>query len=198
MSIPRDLKVEIPGYGTGKFNEAFPYGGPKLTLQVVKELTGLPINHIVNVDYLGFVRAVYAIGCVYVDVDRRYFHSNEGGAAPEQYAEINVQPGYQLLCGKKALAIRALPPHRHRLGSRRPPAGLPQRRPPAGADLRPGPRCPQRTDRHLHRIHQLRHQRHKSMLEVLKLFIASRNADDQRGRLPGGTRGRATSTPLRK
>jgi polyisoprenyl-teichoic acid--peptidoglycan teichoic acid transferase len=103
MSIPRDLKVEIPGYGTGKFNEAYSYGGPKLTLQVVKELTGLPINHIVNVDYLGFVRAVYAIGCVYVDVDRRYYHSNEGGAAPEQYAEINVQPGYQLLCGKKAL-----------------------------------------------------------------------------------------------
>jgi polyisoprenyl-teichoic acid--peptidoglycan teichoic acid transferase len=103
MSIPRDLKVEIPGYGTGKFNEAYSYGGPKLTLQVVKELTGLPINHVVNVDYLGFVRAVDAINCVYVDVDRRYFHSNEGGAAPEQYAEINVQPGYQLLCGKKAL-----------------------------------------------------------------------------------------------
>ena len=103
MSIPRDLKVEIPGYGTDKFNAAFAYGGPKLTLQVVKELTGLPINHVVNVDYLGFVRAVDAIDCVYVDVDRRYFHSNEGGAAPEQYAEINVQPGYQLLCGKKAL-----------------------------------------------------------------------------------------------
>ena len=103
MSIPRDLKVEIPGYGTDKFNAAYAYGGPKLTLQVVKELTGLPINHVVNVDYLGFVRAVDAIDCVYVDVDRRYFHSNEGGAAPEQYAEINVQPGYQLLCGKKAL-----------------------------------------------------------------------------------------------
>jgi LCP family protein required for cell wall assembly len=103
MSIPRDLKVEIPGYGTDKFNAAFAYGGPKLTLQVVKELTGLPINHVVNVDYLGFVRAVDAIDCVYVDVDRRYFHSNEGGAAPEQYAEINIQPGYQLLCGKKAL-----------------------------------------------------------------------------------------------
>jgi len=103
MSIPRDLKVEIPGWGTDKFNAAFAYGGPKLTLRVVKELTGLPINHVVNVDYLGFVRAVDAIDCVYVDVDRRYFHSNEGGAAPEQYAEINVQPGYQLLCGKKAL-----------------------------------------------------------------------------------------------
>jgi LCP family protein required for cell wall assembly len=103
ISIPRDLKVEIPGYGTGKFNEAYAYGGPKLTLQTVKQLTGLPINHVVNVDFLGFVRAVYAIGCVYTDVDRRYFHSNAGVPPSEQYAEINVQPGYQLLCGKKAL-----------------------------------------------------------------------------------------------
>ncbi len=103
MSIPRDLKVEIPGYGTEKFNAAYTYGGPKLTLQVVKELTGLPINHVVNVDFLGFVRAVDAIGCVYVDVDRRYYHSNVGVPPSEQYSEINVKPGYQLLCGKKAL-----------------------------------------------------------------------------------------------
>jgi LCP family protein required for cell wall assembly len=103
MSIPRDLKVEIPGYGIDKFNAAYTIGGPKLTLQVVKELTGLPINHVVNVDFLGFVRAVYAIGCVYTDVDRRYYHSNLGVPPSEQYAEINVQPGYQLLCGKKAL-----------------------------------------------------------------------------------------------
>jgi polyisoprenyl-teichoic acid--peptidoglycan teichoic acid transferase len=103
LSIPRDLKVEIPGYGTGKFNEAYAYGGPKLTLQTVKQLTGLPINHVVNVDFLGFVQAVYAIGCVYTDVDRRYYHSNEGLGASEQYAEINVKPGYQLLCGKRAL-----------------------------------------------------------------------------------------------
>ncbi len=103
MSIPRDLKVEIPGYGTGKFNEAYAYGGPKLTLQTVKDLTGLPINHVVNVDFLGFVQAVYAIGCVYTDVDRRYYHSNEGVDPSEQYAEINVKPGYQLLCGKRAL-----------------------------------------------------------------------------------------------
>jgi polyisoprenyl-teichoic acid--peptidoglycan teichoic acid transferase len=103
MSIPRDLKVEIPGVGTEKFNAAYTYGGPKLALQVVKELTGLPINHVVNVDFLGFVRAVYTIGCVYTDVDRRYYHSNVGVPPSEQYAEINVQPGYQLLCGKKAL-----------------------------------------------------------------------------------------------
>src|SRR5260221_5139713 len=103
MSIPRDLKVEIPGFGTEKFNAAYTYGGPKLTLRVVKELTGLPINHVVNVDFLGFVRAVDAIGCVYTDIDRRYFHSNVGVPPSEQYSEINIQPGYQLLCGKKAL-----------------------------------------------------------------------------------------------
>ncbi|HEX5526957.1 MAG TPA: LCP family protein [Solirubrobacterales bacterium] len=103
MSIPRDLKVEIPGYGTGKFNEAYSYGGPKMTLQVVKELTGLRINHVVNVDFLGFVRAVDAIGCVYTDVDRRYYHSNVGLPPSEQYSEINIQPGYQKLCGVKAL-----------------------------------------------------------------------------------------------
>jgi len=103
MSIPRDLKVEIPGFGTEKFNAAYTDGGPKLTLQVVKELTGLQINHVVNVDFLGFVRAVDAIGCVYTDVDRRYYHSNVGVPPSEQYSEINIKPGYQLLCGKKAL-----------------------------------------------------------------------------------------------
>ncbi|HEX8753170.1 MAG TPA: LCP family protein [Solirubrobacterales bacterium] len=103
MSIPRDLKTEIPGFGTEKFNAAYSDGGPKLTLQVVKELTGLKVNHVVNVDFLGFVRAVDAIGCVYTDVDRRYFHSNVGLPPEEQYSEINIQPGYQLLCGKKAL-----------------------------------------------------------------------------------------------
>ena len=103
MSIPRDLETEIPGYGTDKFNAAYAYGGPKLALKVVKELTGLKINHVVNIDFLGFVRAVDAIGCVYTDVDRRYYHSNVGVAPEEQYAEINIQPGYQKLCGVKAL-----------------------------------------------------------------------------------------------
>ena len=103
MSIPRDLQTEIPGVGTEKFNAAYTYGGPKLTLQVIKELTGLKINHVINIDFLGFVRAVDAIGCVYTDVDRRYYHSNVGLPAEEQYSEINIQPGYQKLCGVKAL-----------------------------------------------------------------------------------------------
>ena len=103
MSIPRDLKVEIPGYGTDKFNAAYTVGGPKLTLQVVKELTGLQINHVVNVDFQGFADAVDAIGCVYVDVDHDYFHSNEGLYGDETYSEIDINAGYQRLCGEKAL-----------------------------------------------------------------------------------------------
>jgi hypothetical protein len=58
---------------------------------------------VINVDFLGFVRAVDAIGCVYTDVDRRYYHSNVGVPPEEQYSEINIQPGYQKLCGVKAL-----------------------------------------------------------------------------------------------
>ena len=59
---------------------------------MVKELTGLPINHVVNVDFLGFVRAVYAIGCVYVDVDRRYYHSNVGVPPPNSTPKSTSSP----------------------------------------------------------------------------------------------------------
>ena len=97
MSLPRDLRVKIPGHGTDKINAAYEAGGPALTLRTVKQLTGLPINHVINVDFGGFERAINAIGCIYVDVDRRYFNDTA------EYAYINVEPGYQRLCGQKAL-----------------------------------------------------------------------------------------------
>jgi LCP family protein required for cell wall assembly len=104
MSIPRDLKVNIPGHGIDRFNAAYAYGGPKLALQVIKQLTGLDnINHVVNVDFNGFADAVNAVDCVYVDVDHHYYHSNLGLAASDQYAEIDVPAGYQRMCGYNAL-----------------------------------------------------------------------------------------------
>jgi polyisoprenyl-teichoic acid--peptidoglycan teichoic acid transferase len=104
LSIPRDLKVNIPGHGIDKFNAAYTYGGPKLTLKVIKQLTGLDnINHVVNVNFTGFADAVNAIDCVYVDVDHHYFHSNVGLGATEQYAEIDIPAGYQRMCGFNAL-----------------------------------------------------------------------------------------------
>jgi len=103
LSIPRDLKVHIPGYGTDKINAAYSDGGPTLTLKTIKELTGLEINHVVNINFHGFRDVVNAVGCVYVDVDRKYYHSNLGLAIGERYAEINIEPGYQKLCGTDAL-----------------------------------------------------------------------------------------------
>jgi LCP family protein required for cell wall assembly len=97
LSLPRDLKVEIPGHGTDKINAAYELGGPQLTLDTVKQVTGLAINHVINVHFNGFWRAVNAVGCVYVDIDRRYFNDSA------EYSYINVEPGYQRLCGTKAL-----------------------------------------------------------------------------------------------
>jgi LCP family protein required for cell wall assembly len=101
LSLPRDLKVRIPGHGVDKLNLAYGEGGVKLALQTIKQFTGLRVNHVVNVDFGGFRGAVDAIGCVYTDVDRRYFNDNSHGGEP--YATIDIKPGYQKLCGNDAL-----------------------------------------------------------------------------------------------
>jgi LCP family protein required for cell wall assembly len=101
LSIPRDLKVPIPGHGIQKINSAYTFGGAKLTLQTVKNITGLRINHVINTDFSGFVDAVNELGCVYLDIDRKYFNS---GLGFDSYAAINLQPGYQRLCGRNALS----------------------------------------------------------------------------------------------
>jgi polyisoprenyl-teichoic acid--peptidoglycan teichoic acid transferase len=97
MSLPRDLKVTIPGHGVDKLNAAYEIGGPELTLDTVKALTGLSVNHVINVDFRGFWAAVNALGCVYADIDRRYYNASAA------YAFIDVQAGYQRMCGRKAL-----------------------------------------------------------------------------------------------
>lgn len=103
LSIPRDLHVMIPGVGIDKINRAYQEGGEDLTLRTVKNLLGIKINHAINVNFSGFREVVNAIGCVYADIDRRYYHSNAGLPAAQQYAEIDVPAGYQRLCGQRAL-----------------------------------------------------------------------------------------------
>jgi len=97
MSLPRDLKVQIPGHGVDKINASYELGGPQLTVDTVKRLTGLPINHVVNVTFKGFWRAVNAIGCVYADVDRDYFNDSA------EFTYIDIDQGYQRLCARQAL-----------------------------------------------------------------------------------------------
>jgi LCP family protein required for cell wall assembly len=109
MSLPRDLKVQIPGIGSDKINAAYADGGPRKTVATVKKLfedathEDFPINGVVNVNFGGFRRAVNYVGGVYVDVDRRYYNDNTTAKPGEAYATIDVQPGYQKLKGQDAL-----------------------------------------------------------------------------------------------
>jgi LCP family protein required for cell wall assembly len=99
LSLPRDLKVHIPGYGTDKLNAAYSLGGARLTVRTIRALDpALKINHVINVDFHGFSKAVNSLGCIYVDVDRRYFNNSNS------YSKIDIQAGYQRLCGQDALA----------------------------------------------------------------------------------------------
>jgi polyisoprenyl-teichoic acid--peptidoglycan teichoic acid transferase len=103
LSIPRDLLVSFSWHGqhyTGKFNSTYAVGRAELVLKVVAAtLPGITINHVVDVNFASFLGLVDAIGCVYVDVGQRYFNPPGG-----TYQPINIQPGYQRLCGKNALA----------------------------------------------------------------------------------------------
>lgn len=107
MSLPRDLKVSIPtknGVVVDKINAAYSLGGPSMTVKTVRQLLGIPIHHVVNVNFGGFRRIVNRLGCFYQDVDRTYFNDNappRGSVYP--YATIDVKAGYQLLCGQDSL-----------------------------------------------------------------------------------------------
>jgi LCP family protein required for cell wall assembly len=107
MSIPRDLLVDIPGVGSNvKINEGYANFGERGAVRAVKKLLSIdgrpfPINHVVTVDFGGFRRAIDYIGCVYADIDRDYFNDVTG---PGGYAAIDIDPGYQKLCGTDALA----------------------------------------------------------------------------------------------
>jgi LCP family protein required for cell wall assembly len=115
LSFPRDLWVDIPGFGQDRINAAFSDGAQapgssptKLALDTVKNLTGLKVNYVAVVDFRGFSDLVDNLGGVYLPVDEYYLHTqamNEASAFGDRYAAIDVKPGYQLLYGKGALAF---------------------------------------------------------------------------------------------
>ncbi len=109
MSVPRDLQVNIPlpsgGVENAKMNASYPAGGPSLVVRTLQHAVfpKLKVNHIVDINFAGFKDLVNAMGCVYTDVDRRYFNQNIGTAATN-YSSIDLQSGYQKLCGEDALS----------------------------------------------------------------------------------------------
>jgi LCP family protein required for cell wall assembly len=106
LSVPRDLKVQIPEGGalvTNKLNSAYFYGGPNLLIKILQQqvFPGLKVNHVIDVGFGGFEKMINAIGCVYTDVDHRYYNNT----AVTDYSSIDIQPGYQKLCGADALSF---------------------------------------------------------------------------------------------
>ena len=106
LSFPRDLSVPIycgaTPSATDRINAAYAYCNAKGTLLTVKHLTGLPVNYLITVNFHGFKEVVDTLGGMWLDVDRRYYNKNTG-AYNNNYANINLQPGYQQLSGQEAL-----------------------------------------------------------------------------------------------
>lgn len=70
LAVPRDTLVEIPGVGEDKINAAFATGGPDLTVETLENLTGLPINNYVVVNFGGVKEIVDAMGGITLQVDQ--------------------------------------------------------------------------------------------------------------------------------
>jgi polyisoprenyl-teichoic acid--peptidoglycan teichoic acid transferase len=100
FSLLRDTYVDIPGHGTGRANEAIEYGGYKLSMQMVSDLTGLQIQYYVYTEFEGFKSLVDAIGGIDIDVekDMKYTDNADGN----RY-DIDLKKGYQHLDGDQAL-----------------------------------------------------------------------------------------------
>jgi LCP family protein required for cell wall assembly len=105
LSFPRDMQVQIdcPGRAptVGKLTWAYAYCGPQGSLRTIKDLTGLPINYLITVNFTGFRQIVDRVGGVWMDIDHRYFNDVRG---PNGYQPIDLQPGYRLLSGSQALS----------------------------------------------------------------------------------------------
>jgi polyisoprenyl-teichoic acid--peptidoglycan teichoic acid transferase len=68
LSIPRDLQVDVPGYGHEKINSALPLGGPALMIRTVRGAFPFEINHIILLDMTAFKDVIDALGGIEVDV----------------------------------------------------------------------------------------------------------------------------------
>jgi polyisoprenyl-teichoic acid--peptidoglycan teichoic acid transferase len=110
LSLPRDLVVPIPGYGSARINSATAYGelypelggGAELARTTVSQLLGLPVQYVVWADFNGFIAAIDAVGGVDVDVpaelyDPRYPTMDYG------YMEVYIAAGPQHFDGERAL-----------------------------------------------------------------------------------------------
>ena len=102
LSIPRDLRVEIPRHGTEKINAAYAFGGPTLALKTVERVTGLRMNHVVVVDFSTFGEVVDALGGVTINVPRPIL-SNKFECPRHTQAQCARWPGWRFRKGPQTM-----------------------------------------------------------------------------------------------
>lgn len=96
LSIPRDTRVKLPGYGDQKINASMPLGGPVMAVNAVKALTGLPIHRFATIDFEGFIGVTDSVGGVELCLDNAQRDSMSG---------LNLAAGCQIVNGEQALAF---------------------------------------------------------------------------------------------
>ena len=92
VSFPRDMYVEIPGHGMNKINAAYSYGGAQLTVKTLQNLLGYKMDHVVLIDFQGFIDLTKDLGGV--QVKNKTAFSSHGYSYPK---------GTITISGKKAL-----------------------------------------------------------------------------------------------
>src|SRR3954469_3301711 len=122
ISFPRDAWVSIPGYGKGKLNSAYSdaynraknqhrtekqaqSAGILLTLRTLSALTGLHIDHYLQVNLLGFYRISVAIGGIQVCLLHAQNATTDSDAFGSGYSGINLPAGVSTIQGAQALAF---------------------------------------------------------------------------------------------
>jgi polyisoprenyl-teichoic acid--peptidoglycan teichoic acid transferase len=96
LNFPRDSWVNIPGYGSGKINEALYHGGPEMLARTLHNLTGIPLDYWAMVGFQHFRKIVHALGGVKMHVPTRVYDPHGSGA--------RLRAGTQKLGSHQALA----------------------------------------------------------------------------------------------
>jgi LCP family protein required for cell wall assembly len=87
VSFPRDMWVTVPGYGKNKINAAFAFGGPPLTVSTLEELTDVRMDHVILIDFEGFIQLTEDLDGV--TVTNKFAFSSHGFDYPK--GEITIQ-----------------------------------------------------------------------------------------------------------
>jgi LCP family protein required for cell wall assembly len=114
LSIPRDLQLEIPGYGEDRINTAngkgytsnYPGGGPALLKRTIEKNFGVAIDYYIMIDFVGFEKMIDTLGGVDVNVPRTLhdtMYPDPKPGDPYAYKTIHFDPGWQHMDGQRAL-----------------------------------------------------------------------------------------------